>query len=399
MRGIANHPYKPIKKRQGSGIDWVLVLIVIVLLVFGLIMLYSSSSYNSQIKFGTSSWYVRRQLVATIIGVGVMFGVTFLPLKIWRFAAVPLFVAAVAAVLLVLSPLGLESLGARRWLDLKVISFQPAEILKVALVAGMAFFISKFIEYMGNWRIYLIGISIVLVSCALTLFVTDDLGTTIILFAMGFVMLLISCPKVRYLVLTVLASVAAATGVVLLKDNKRVRFEAWLHLDQYSDDIGYQITQGLYAIGSGGIFGKGLGKSTQKMGFVPENENDMIFSIICEELGIIGGIILIVLVVLLVLRMKKIYDRTRDIFGRVIVAGVATHIAIQTFVNIAVVSNLIPNTGVPLPFISYGGTAVVFLLTEIGMVLAVGRSQNEKPVDKRAEYYRKDRERDVIYFQ
>lgn len=376
-----------------------LVLIVIVLLVFGLVMLYSSSSYNSQLKFGTSSWYVRRQLIATLLGVGVMFGVTFLPLKFWRYAAIPLFVSAIAAILLVLTPLGLESLGARRWLDLKVISFQPAEILKVALVAGMAFFITKFIDLMDNWRIYLIGLSITLVSCALTLFVTDDLGTTIILFAMGFVMLLISCPKVRYLIMTLIVSVGAAAGVVLLKENKRVRFEAWLHLDKYADDIGYQITQGLYAIGSGGIFGKGLGKSTQKMGFVPENENDMIFSIICEELGIIGGIILIVLVVLLVLRMKKIYDRTKDIFGRVIVAGVATHIAIQTFVNIAVVTNTLPNTGVPLPFISYGGTAVVFLLTEIGMVLAVGRGQHKKPVDKRAEYYKKDRERDDIYFQ
>ena len=225
------------------------------------------------------------------------------------------------------------------------------------------------------------------------------LGTTIIIFAMGIVMLLVASPRVRYILITVGVALAAVIGIILIKPNKRVRVESWLHLEQYSDGIGYQITQALYAIGSGGIFGKGLGKSTQKMGFVPESENDMIFSIVCEELGIIGGIILILLVVLLVWRMKKIYDRTKDIFGRVVVAGVATHIAVQTFVNIAVVSNLIPNTGVPLPFISYGGTAVVFLLAEVGLVLAIGRMKEEDPVDKRNEYYQRDKERGVIYFQ
>ncbi|MDO4530043.1 MAG: FtsW/RodA/SpoVE family cell cycle protein, partial [Lachnospiraceae bacterium] len=200
-------------------------------------------------------------------------------------------------------------------------------------------------------------------------------------------------------VITIVVALAAVVGVILIKPNKLVRVKAWMHLDQYSDDIGYQITQALYAIGSGGIFGKGLGKSTQKMGFVPESENDMIFSIICEELGIIGGIILILLIVLLIWRMKKIYDKTDDIFGKVMVAGVATHIAMQTFVNIGVVSNLLPNTGVPLPFMSYGGTAILFLLAEIGIVLAVGRVKQKDPVDKRKEYYRRDKERGVIYFQ
>ncbi len=391
---------KIMKNFNGGGIDWMLILIVVVLLVFGLIMLYSASSYNSQIKFGTSAWYVKKQITSTLIGIVGMFVIAFIPLAFWRKAAIPLYIVGVISVLLILTPLGGEEInGAKRWLDLKVISVQPAEILKVALVAAMAFFITKFIKYLDNWRIYLVGLAICLIPVALTLFITDDLGTAIIIFAMGFVMLLVAAPRVRYLLLTLLAGIVGVVGIILIKPNKRVRVESWLHLDQYSDDIGYQITQALYAIGSGGIFGKGLGKSTQKMGFVPESQNDMIFSIVCEELGIIGGIILIVLVILLIWRMKKIYDRTKDVFGRVIVAGVSTHIAIQTFVNIAVVSNLIPNTGVPLPFISYGGTAVIFLLAEIGMVLAVGRYKQEEPVDKRKEYYRRDKERGVIYFQ
>ncbi|MBR2696905.1 MAG: putative lipid II flippase FtsW [Parasporobacterium sp.] len=384
---------------MNSGIDWMLVLCVVVLLVFGLIMLYSASSYNSQIKFGTSSWYVRRQLIATIIGIGVMIGVSFVPVRFWQKAAIPIYIVAVIAMLLVLTPIGEEYLGARRWLNLKIISVQPSEILKIAMVCAMAYFITRFIKFLGDWRIYTIGFGICMIGCILTLFITDDLGTTIIIFAMGFIMLLVSSTKIRYLLITAVAALVAVVGVILLKPNKMVRVQSWLHLEQYSDDIGYQITQALYAIGSGGVFGKGLGKSTQKMGFVPESENDMIFSIICEELGIIGGIILIVLIVFLIWRMKKIYDRTTDLFGRLIIVGVASHIAIQTFVNIAVVTNLLPNTGVPLPFMSYGGTAVVFLLVEIGMVLAVGRTKPEDPEKKRSDYYQRDKERGVIYFQ
>ena len=398
-----NKSQQAIKKRNFSavsGIDWMLVLIVVVLIIFGLIMLYSASSYNSQIQFGTSAWYVRKQMFSSILGLVGMFVIAFIPLGFWRKIAIPLYIVGVISVLLILTPLGGEEInGAKRWLDLKIISVQPAEILKVALVVGMAFFIAKFIKYLDDWRIYIIGFSICLLACALTLFVTDDLGTAIIIFAMGFVMMLVAAPRVLYLVITIAAAVAAVVGVILIKPNKMVRVKAWMNLDQYSDDIGYQITQALYAIGSGGIFGKGLGKSTQKMGFVPESENDMIFSIICEELGIIGGIILILLIVLLIWRMKKIYDKTNDTFGKVLVAGVATHIAMQTFVNIGVVSNLLPNTGVPLPFMSYGGTAILFLLAEIGIVLAVGRIKQKAPVNKRDEYYRRDKERGVIYFQ
>ena len=377
-----------------------LVLIVVILLVFGLIMLYSASSYNSQIKFGSSAWYLKKQLLSTLAGIVAMFVVAFIPLGFWRKIAIPLYLLAVISIFLILTPLGGEEInGAKRWLSLGPVSIQPAEIMKIAIIVGMAYFISKFVRYLDDWRMYAIGFLICAVGCGLTLFITDDLGTAIIMFAMGFVMLLISCPKVLYLLLTAGISLGAVIGVILIKPNKMVRVQAWLHLDQYSDDIGYQITQALYAVGSGGIFGKGLGKSTQKMGFVPESENDMIFSIICEELGIIGGILLIVLIVLLIWRMKKIYDKTTDTFSRVVVAGVATHIAVQTFVNIAVVTNLIPNTGVPLPFMSYGGTAILFLLAEIGMVLAVGRARQEDPARKRQEYYRRDKEKGVIYFQ
>ncbi|MBR3241093.1 MAG: FtsW/RodA/SpoVE family cell cycle protein, partial [Parasporobacterium sp.] len=297
MKKIKKKPEaKKTTKRKSTGIDWMLVLIVGILLVFGLIMLYSASSYNSQIKFGTSSWYLRRQFFSTLAGIAVMFGVTFIPLNFWKKVAPLVYGIAVISIFLILTPLGGEEInGAKRWLNLKVISLQPAEIMKIAIIIGMAFFISKFIRFLDDWRMYALCFSICLVGCGLTLFITDDLGTAIIMFAMGFVIMLISSPKVLYLVITAAVSLGAVVGVILLKPNKMVRVQSWLHLDQYADDIGYQITQALYAVGSGGVFGKGLGKSTQKMGFVPESENDMIFSIICEELGIIGGILLIVL--------------------------------------------------------------------------------------------------------
>ncbi len=387
------------KKKRFGKIDIGIVVITFVLVVFGLIMLYSASSYNSQIKFGSSSWFLRRQLFYSVGGFLLMMIISFIPYKMWRYGAIPIYLLGVVSVLLVMSGLGIESNGARRWLDIKIATVQPAEILKLGIILLLAAFLTRFMSFLDDWRIYVLGFFIYASGCALTLFVTDDLGTAIIIFAIGFIMMLVSCPKLKYLIITAAASLVAVAGVILLKENKRVRFDAWLNLDKYSDGIGYQITQALYAIGSGGLIGKGLGRSTQKMGFVPESQNDMIFSIVCEELGVIGGVFLLVLIGILIWRMKKIYDRTEDTFGRLVVAGVATHIAIQTFVNMAVVTNILPNTGVPLPFISYGGTAIIFLLAEIGIVLSIGRIREAEPRDLRQEYYDQLKQRDASYFQ
>ncbi|MBO7730824.1 MAG: cell division protein FtsW [Lachnospiraceae bacterium] len=386
---------KPVK----GSIDWVLVMIVLALLVFGLVMLYSASSYEASIKFHNPSYYVVKQLISTIIGLVVMVVVALIPHKFFEKIAIFAYIIAVAAMVLVKTPLGFEANGAYRWLDLKIITVQPSEIMKVALILVLAMLLSRYVNYLGDIKMYLIVMGLCVVAVALTVFITDDLGTGIIMFMMGFVMIFVASKKIRYLLITLVLFLGGGIGYVLLRSTKRVRVQAWLNLEKYADDIGYQITQALYAIGSGGLLGKGLGKSTQKLGFVPESENDMIFSIICEELGIIGGIILIALVALLLWRMKKIFDSAADLYGKVVVAGVAAHIAIQTFLNIAVVTNLLPNTGVPLPFISYGGTAVIFLLIEIGLVLSVSRVHAPTVEEKRMSYYEQDREREASYYQ
>lgn len=386
---------KPVK----GSIDWVLVMIVLALLVFGLVMLYSASSYEASIKFHNPSYYVVKQLISTVIGLVVMAVVALIPHKFFEKIAILVYLVAVAAMILVKTPLGLEANGAYRWIDLKIVTVQPSEIMKVALVLVLAMLLSRYVNYLGDIKMYLIVMGLCVVAVALTVFITDDLGTGIIMFAMGFIMIFVASKKIRYLIITLVVFLAGGVSYVLLRSTKRVRVQAWLNLDKYADDIGYQITQALYAIGSGGLLGKGLGKSTQKLGFVPESENDMIFSIICEELGIIGGIILIALVALLLWRMKKIFDSAADLYGKIVVAGVAAHIAIQTFLNIAVVTNLLPNTGVPLPFISYGGTAVIFLLIEIGLVLSVSRVHAPTVEEKRMSYYEQDREREASYYQ
>jgi len=397
---------EPAKKSQVNNvqtvkgsIDWMLVVIVGVLLIFGLVMLYSASSYEAQIKFENPAYYLFKQLRSTGIGIVVMVIIIFIPQKFWQKVSILIYLVAVISIVLVRTPLGININGAYRWLDFGFTTVQPAEIMKVALILTMAYMLTKMQEIMDDWKAYLIVFAFCFIAVVLTVLITDDLGTGIIIFAMGIIMIFVASKRVRYLVLTILVSAGAVIAYALIKPTKRTRILAWLHLEDYSNDIGYQVTQALYAIGSGGIFGKGLGKSTQKLGFVPESENDMIFSIICEELGIIGGIVLIALVALLIWRMKKIYDNTSDTFNKIVVAGVAGHISIQTFLNIAVVTNLLPNTGVPLPFISYGGSAIIFLLMEIGMVLAISRDRPATLSEKRKTYLDQDKERDVTYYQ
>lgn len=398
---------KPDKNRRRSAdtavkgsIDWMLVIIVLALLVYGLVMLYSASSYQAQIKFQNPAYYVIRQAIFTAGALVLMFLTAMIPHKWIEKLAIPAFIIAVTAMALVKTPLGYEVNGAVRWLNINnKITIQPSEILKVAMIIILATLLSRFVNYLGDIKMYAIVMGITLLSAGLTAFLTDDLGTAIIIFAMGFVMIFVASKKLKYLIITLIGVLGGGVAYVILRSTKRVRVQAWLNLEKYADDIGYQITQALYAIGSGGLFGKGLGKSTQKLGFVPESENDMIFSIICEELGIIGGIVLIILIALLLWRMKKIFDHAADLYSKVVVAGVAAHIAIQTFINIAVVTNLIPNTGVPLPFVSYGGTAVIFLLIEIGMVLGVSRVHAPTIEEKRMSYYEQDREREASYYQ
>lgn len=365
--------------------DYNLIIIVVFLLVFGLVMIYSTSSYEAYLTFGEASYYLRKQLVATIAGFVLMVLIALIPYHFWEKTAWIAYFVSIALIMLII-PLGYEANGAKRWIRIMGISMQPAEVAKVAMIIFLACMITR----LGRATTTSRGFAIVLIAaapqCLLLWLVTSNLSSAIIVGAIAVIMLFISTPDYkRYLVLFIggLALAGIFIGILLanvssaetgeLAGYRGARILAWLDPEAYASGKGFQTLQALYAIGSGGWFGKGLGESMQKLGFLPEAQNDMIFSIICEELGLFGGIALMLLFILLIWRLKVIANHAPDMFGAMIVVGVMGHIALQVILNIAVVTNSIPNTGISLPFISYGGSASFFLLGEIGLCLSVAR--------------------------
>lgn len=363
--------------------DRTLLFIIIFFLCFGLLMIYSVSSYEAQVENGSSVFYLKKQLSATILGVFCLIITIIIDYHFWaRFANIAYVVAAIL-ILLVLTPLGIEVNGAKRWLNVFGVSLQPAEVAKVAMIL----FFANFICYLGKRirqpkAIFMtIGLSIPIVLMVIG--ITNNLSSAIIIFGIVILMIFVSTPEyARFFIIAAIG--LSAAGLVVLAVSKGwipdeisfrlTRIKAWLHPEDYPDTTAFQTLQALYAIGSGGIFGKGLGQSMQKLGFLPEAQNDMIFSIICEELGLFGALGIICLFMLMIWRFMVIANNAPDLFGSLVVVGVMGHIAIQVILNIAVVTNTIPNTGITLPFISYGGSSIMFLLIEMGLVLNVSRS-------------------------
>ncbi|MBD5444476.1 MAG: cell division protein FtsW [Lachnospiraceae bacterium] len=364
--------------------DYSLLFIVIFLLGFGLVMVYSTSSYEANLHFnGDSAWYLKKQLGATILGVVVMMIVANIPYHFWERFAILGYIVSVVLILLII-PFGHEANGAKRWLRIAGISLQPAEVAKL----GMILFLASMICSMGKRIRTRKGFYTVLavpVPIALMLWrITSNMSSAIIVMGIAALMLFVACPDYKRFVILGLAGAAAVALIVFVivkmsesnMEGMGFRFErvlAWLDPEAYASGKGFQTLQGLYAIGSGGIAGKGLGASMQKLGFIPEAQNDMIFSIICEELGLFGAIAIILMFIMLIWRFMIVANNAPDLFGALLVVGTLGHIAIQVILNIAVVTNTIPNTGISLPFISYGGTSVVFLLIEIGLVLSVAK--------------------------
>ncbi|MFI3201007.1 MAG: putative peptidoglycan glycosyltransferase FtsW [Eubacteriales bacterium] len=373
-------------RQRETYFDYTLLFVVLFLLAFGMIMIYSTSSYESKIEFGDAAYYLKRQFDAVLIGVCVMIGVAMIPYKRYKpFAqrgAILIYISTCGLILLVLTPLGMEKYGARRWLNIAGTSLQPAEVAKLAMILVMASFICKLGKGIrsskGLWMALVVPVPISFMIFT----ITDNLSTAIIIMGMGVLMVFVSTPDYKRFLLTGLAGVSVIGVAVLCIINfasaesgfRYARVLAWINPEQYASSTGFQTLQSLYAIGSGGIFGKGLGQSMQKLGFLPEAQNDMIFSIICEELGLCGAIAVILLFLVLIWRCMIIANNAPDLFAALIVVGVMAHFAIQVILNIAVVTNTIPNTGITLPFISYGGSSVLFTLVEIGLVLGISRT-------------------------
>ena len=258
--------------------------------------------------------------------------------------------------------------------DFKVVSIQPAEIVKIAVILTMAAVLSHNVKKISDLKSIIMVYMLAIVPAGIIFFITDNFSSALIVAAIGAVMLIVACKNNKsFIALLLILFALAIVALLFFGGFRATRILVWLKPEQYSSEGGFQVLQGLYAIGSGGLFGKGLGQSVQKLGFVPEAQNDMIFSIVCEELGLFGGIALLLLFAFLIWRFMVIANNATDLYGSLIAVGVLAHIAVQVILNVAVVTNSIPNTGVTLPFISYGGTSVVFLLSEMGIVLSVAR--------------------------
>lgn len=373
------------KRRERSEyyFDYSLLFIVLFLLGFGLIMVYSASSYEAFDDYGDAAFYMKKQLIANLMGLTAMVVVAMIPYQFWKRFAVVGYVTSAILIVLVKSPLGVASHGAYRWIRIPGIGFnlQPAEVAKLCMILVLATMVCKMGKSVRTWKGFFVMVMVPVPIAAMVYLITSNLSSAIIIMGISVLMVFVASPDYKKFVLMALAVIAAAAIVIVMTVNagdslegfRSERILAWLDPESYAQGKGFQTLQALYAIGSGGIWGKGLGQSMQKLSFIPEAQNDMIFSIICEELGLFGAIAIILMFIMLLWRMMIVANNAKDLFGAMLVVGVMGHIAIQAVLNIAVVTATIPNTGISLPFISYGGSSVLFLLIEIGLVLSVAR--------------------------
>jgi len=367
--------------RTNRYYDHKLFGIIVALAAFGLVMVLSSSSYAAVKKLDDSLYYFKRQGMILAGGIAVTVIVSHLDYHRWFSLAIWSYIGAVILMILVnYTPFGVELNGKKRWFGIAGHSlFQAAELVKLSMILSLAVWVTRLGKRVDRWPV-MIGLAVVCLPL-IVLVADNNLSTGIILLGILFVMLFVSSRrKLRFFLAA--GSVVGLAGLFvnfraklvefgILESYQLERIEVWIDPLAYKLEGGFQVLQGLYAIGSGGLFGKGLGQSLQKLGFVPEAQNDMVFSIICEELGLVGAAAVLLLFFMMLWRFAVIAGNAPDMFGTMLVTGVMAHIAIQVILNVAVVTNTIPNTGITLPFISYGGTSVLFLLIEMGLVLSV----------------------------
>lgn len=360
-------------------VDMPFLLLTLLLTGVGLVMLFSASFPAAYYMEGDAAFYFKRQLIFAVLGLTAMFVVSRINYQRLRGMARMLLGVSIALLVLVIIPhVGITINGATRWLGFGGLTFQPSEIAKLGVIVFFADSISKKREKMLTWRYGIFPYVAILGVMAILMLAEPHLSGAILIVGTGAIMMavggiqgwLIGAGVGGVGVLAVLFIKAVEAGIINYNADRIL-----LWRDPWSDasDAGYQICQSLIAIGSGGLLGVGLGKSRQKFLYLPERHNDCIFAIVCEELGLIGACVIMLIFVLLIIRGFWIALHARDRFGALLVVGVTTQVALQTFLNIAVVTGLIPATGISLPFFSYGGTALALQLVEMGVVLSVSR--------------------------
>lgn len=367
------------RKISGGGkLDITFLSFVLILLTIGLVMLFSSSYAYSYAYYGNSYKFITRQAAFAALGVVVMLVVSKIDYHFWRKFAWLAYAVAIGllVVLLVLPPM-VDGMDVKRWIVIGPINFQPSELAKFAIILLFSSLIAANYKQMKSFKFVLFMVILLGATCVLVV-LEPHLSATVLIFAIGVVLLIVGGIQKRYIFGgiaggVVLLVLAVVTGVIGYGSD---RIKYWL--DPWADpqNLGFQTIQSLLAIGSGGILGRGIGQSRQKYLWVPEPHNDFIFSIVCEELGLVGAMVIILLFCLLVWRGFTIAMRAEDKFGSLLAIGLTFQVGLQAMLNIWVVTNTIPNTGISLPFFSYGGTSLLILLAEMGIVLSVSRSSN-----------------------
>lgn len=367
----------------GDTVDYPFLILVLLLLAVGLTMLYSASSAQSQYDTGyaISTRYLQKQGVCAIVGLGAMYVFSRIPVGLWHRLAWPMYGASIVLLLLVLAA-GQEVNGARRWITIAGIQFQPSEVAKFTMIVLFARLTRRFGPEAKKFRFGVLGFGTTLLGILVPLALEKHLSAILLMGMVAVVMMYVAGTNPKWL----LAGAAAAAVFVIVyirfMGYAGDRVTAWLHPEADPGDTGYQILQSLYAIGSGGVFGLGFGKSRQKYLYLPFQYNDYIFAICCEELGLLGALAIIALFAAMIFRGYWIALHGADRFSTVLASGLVTLIAVQTLLNLCVVTNLLPSTGIALPFFSYGGTALAVNLGEMGIVLQISRYRNHRKIQE-----------------
>lgn len=364
-----------------ESIDYIFLILVLLALAVGLTMLYSASSAQSRYDTGyrSATRYLQKQALCAAIGLVAMAAFSRIPARFWYRLAWPLYGLSIALLLSVLV-IGQSVNGARRWINLGGIQFQPSEVAKFTMILIFARLTRNYGARAEKFRFGVLGFGTAMLGILIPLALEKHLSAILLMGMVGVVMMFVAGTRARWLLAGAGAAAVFVVVYVSLMGYAGDRITAWLHPERDPGDTGYQILQSLYAIGSGGLFGLGFGKSRQKYLYLPFQYNDYIFAVICEELGFVGAAAIVMLLSALVLRGYWIALHAQDRFSTVLASGLVTLIAVQTVLNLGVVTNLLPSTGIALPFFSYGGTALAVNLGEMGIVLSISRHRGERKI-------------------
>ena len=364
---------------KAEGVDIPFLVLVLLLLTVGLAMLYSASFAQSQYDTGYTSTtrYLEKQGICALIGLGAMWLFSRIRAEVWFRSAWWLYGISIVLLLSVLVA-GQSVNGAKRWIQIAGIQFQPSEVAKFAMIVLFARLTKGFGQNAGLFRYGVLGFGCALLGILVPLALEKHLSAILLMGMVAVVMMFIAGTSPKWLLAGAGAAVVFVVVYITFMGYAGDRVTAWLHPEEDPSDTGYQILQSLYAIGSGGVFGLGLGRSKQKYLYLPFQYNDYIFAVVCEELGLVGALLIIGLFAALILRGYWIALRAPDRFSTVLAAGIVTLMAVQTVLNLCVVTNLLPSTGIALPLFSYGGTALAVNLGELGIVMGISRYRNQQ---------------------